>query len=298
MIHSHGYAATDAKSPLAPFKFDRRDPGPKDVAIDILYCGICHSDIHMARNEWGMTVYPVVPGHEIIGRVTHVGKEVKKFKVGDIAGVGCMVDSDRTCENCKAGEEQFCTGPFTMTYGSPDNHTGGVTHGGYSSNIVVDEAFTLTISPKLDPAGTAPLLCAGITTYSPLKHWNVGPNQKVGVVGLGGLGHMALKFAHSFGAHVVQFTTSPSKEAEAKRLGADEVVLSKDKDAVQKHAGSFDFILDTVSANHDVESEINLLKRDGALVLVGVPEKPMSIAAMPLIFGRRTLAGSLIGGIR
>jgi uncharacterized zinc-type alcohol dehydrogenase-like protein len=301
MIPSHGYAATDPKSPLAPFKFERRDPGPKDIAIDILYCGICHSDIHTARNEWSevmATVYPVVPGHEIIGRVTHVGKDVQKFKVGDLAGVGCMVDSDRTCPNCQAGEEQFCLSGATFTYNSPDKHTGKTTYGGYSSKLVVTEDFALTISPKLDPAATAPLLCAGITTYSPLKHWKVGPNQKVGVVGLGGLGHMALKFAQSFGAHVVQFTTSPSKEAEAKRLGADEVVLSKDPDAVKKHIGSFDFILDTVSANHDVQSQLFLLKRNGVLALVGAPEKPMTISAFPLLFGRKTLAGSLIGGIR
>jgi uncharacterized zinc-type alcohol dehydrogenase-like protein len=301
MIHSHGYAAKDAKSPLAPFKFERRDPGPKDIAIEILYCGICHSDIHTVRDEWSdvmATVYPVVPGHEIIGRVTHVGKDVQKFKVGDLAGVGCMVDSDRTCPNCKAGEEQFCLSMPTFTYNSPDPHTGKTTYGGYSNNLVVTEDFALTISPKLDPAATAPLLCAGITTYSPLKHWKVGPNQKVGIVGLGGLGHMALKFAHSFGAHVVQFTTSPSKEAEAKRLGADEVVLSKDPDAIKKHVGSFDFILDTVSANHDVQSQLFLLKRNGVLALVGAPEKPMTISAFPLLFGRRTLAGSLIGGIR
>ncbi len=301
MIPSRGYAAQNAKSPLAPFQFERREPGPKDVAIEILYCGICHSDIHTVRNEWAdvmATVYPCVPGHEIIGRVSQVGKDVKKFKAGDIAGVGCMVDSDRTCENCKAGDEQFCVSGATFTYNSPDKHTGKPTYGGYSNQIVVDEAFVLRISPKLDPAGAAPLLCAGITTYSPLRHWKVGPNQKVGVIGLGGLGHMALKFAHSFGAHVVQFTTSESKEAEAKRLGADEVVLSKDPDAVKKHLGSFDFILDTVSANHDVQSQIFLLKRNGVLALVGAPDKPMQIGAFPLLFGRRTLAGSLIGGIR
>ena len=298
MIPSHGYAAYDEKSPLAPFKFERRDPGPKDVAIEILYCGVCHSDIHTARNEWNMAAYPIVLGHEIVGRVTQVGKDVKKFKVGDTVGVGCMVDSDRTCPNCKAGEEQFCLGGFTMTYGSPDKHLGGISHGGYANNIVVTEDFVLRISPKANLAATAPLLCAGITTYSPLRHWKVGPNQKVGVVGLGGLGHMALKLAHSFGAHVVQFTTSPSKEAEAKRLGADEVVLSKDKDAVAKHANSFDFILDTVSAPHDYEAEVNLLKNDGVLALVGAPPQPISLSVMPLLFGRRTVAGSLIGGIR
>lgn len=298
MIHSHGYAATAATSPLAPFRFERRDPGPKDVAIEIQFCGICHSDIHTARDEWHNTVYPVVPGHEIVGRVTQVGKEVKKFKVGDTVGVGCMVDSDRTCPNCKAGEEQLCDSFPILTYNGADKHTGGMTYGGYSNNIVVDEDFVLKISPKLDPAGAAPLLCAGITTYSPLRHWKVGKNQKVGVIGLGGLGHMALRFAHSFGAHVVQFTTSPSKEAEARRLGADEVVLSKDKDAMAKQANSFDFVIDTVSANHDMEPELNLLKRDGVLTLVGAPEKPMAIPAFPLIMRRRILAGSLIGGIR
>lgn len=301
MTQSHGYAATDSKSPLAPFKFERRDPGPKDVAIDILFCGICHSDIHTVRDEWKEvmpTVYPVVPGHEIVGRVTHVGKDVTKFKAGDIAGVGCLVDSDRTCSNCKAGDEQFCVAPATFTYNSPDKHTGKPTYGGYSNHIVVDEAFTLKISPKLDPAAAAPLLCAGITTYSPLKHWKVGPNQKVGIVGLGGLGHMGLKFAHSFGAHVVQFTTSPSKEAEAKRLGANEVVLSKDPEAVKKHMGSFDFILDTVSAEHDVQSQLFLLKPRGVLAMVGAPEKPMGISAFGLLFGSKVMAGSMIGGIR
>jgi uncharacterized zinc-type alcohol dehydrogenase-like protein len=302
MIHSHGYAASSPTSPLGPFKFERRDPGPHDVAIDILYCGICHSDIHTVRNEWKEvmpTVYPCIPGHEIIGRVTHVGDHVKKFKVGDIAGVGCLVDSDRTCGSCKAGDEQFCVGPATFTYNSPDKgNPGKPTYGGYSNHIVVDEAFGLKISPKLDPAAAAPLLCAGITTYSPLRHWKVGKGQKVGVVGLGGLGHMGLKFAHAFGAHVVQFTTSPSKEAEAKRLGADEVVLSKDKDAVQKHMGSFDFILDTVSGDHDVQSELFLLKPRGVLTLVGAPEKPMAVSAFGLLFGSKTLAGSMIGGIR
>jgi alcohol dehydrogenase (NADP+) len=301
MIHSHGYAATDAKSPLAPFKFERRDPGPTDVVIEVLYCGICHSDIHTVRNEWSEVMaatYPCVPGHEIVGRVTQVGKAVKKFKVGDMAGVGCLVDSDGTCPNCQANEEQFCpNGVFT--YNSPDKgNPGKPTYGGYSNTIVVTEHFVLQISPKLDPAAAAPLLCAGITTYSPLRHWNVGKGMKVGVVGLGGLGHMGLKFAHSFGAHVVQFTTSPSKEGEAKRLGADEVVLSKDPEAMKKHFGSFDFILDTVSAEHDVASQLNLLKVNGVLTLVGAPAKPMSISAFGLLFGRKTLAGSLIGGIK
>jgi alcohol dehydrogenase (NADP+) len=302
MIAAHGYAASASNAPLAPFKFERRDPGPSDVVIDILFCGICHSDIHTVRNEWSemmQTTYPCLPGHEIVGRVTQIGKDVKKFKVGDIAGVGCLVDSDRTCPNCQAGEEQFCSGPATFTYNAPDKgNPGKPTYGGYSNTIVVTEHFVLKIPAKLDPAGAAPLLCAGITTYSPMRHWKVGKGQKVGVIGLGGLGHMALKFAHSFGAHVVQFTTSPSKEAEAKRLGADEVVLSKDAAAMKKQMHSFDFIIDTVSADHDVATEINLLKVDGVLALVGAPSKPMSIPAFGLLFGRKTLAGSLIGGLR
>ena len=301
MKHAHGYAATSAKSPLTPFQFERRDPGPKDVAIDILFCGICHSDIHTVRDEWHdvmPTVYPCLPGHEIVGRVTHVGKDVKKFKPGDMVGVGCIVDSDGTCPACRADEEQFCP-QATFTYNAPDKgNPGKPTYGGYSNSVVVTEHFVLRIPAKLDPAGAAPLLCAGITTYSPMRHWKVGKGQKVGVIGLGGLGHMALKFAHSFGAHVVQFTTSPSKEAEAKRLGADEVVLSKDPDAMKKQMGSFDFIIDTVSAEHDVASELNLLKTGGVLTLVGAPPKPMSISGMGLLFGRKTLAGSLIGGIR
>lgn len=298
MISSKGYATHNATEPLAPFSFERRDPGPNDVVVDILYCGICHTDIHQARNDWGGSVYPMVPGHEIVGRVARVGSAVTKFKEGDLAGIGCMVDSCRTCVNCRDGEEQFCVKGSTFTYNSPEKQTGKSTFGGYSNNIVVDEAFVLKISPKLDLAATAPLLCAGITTYSPLRHWKVGPGQKVGVVGLGGLGHMALKFARSFGAHVVQFTTSESKKADALRLGAHEVVLSKDEAAMKAQAGSFDFILDTVSANHDVNPLLALLKRDGHLVLVGVPTEPMSLPAISLIFGRKSLAGSLIGGIR
>jgi uncharacterized zinc-type alcohol dehydrogenase-like protein len=301
MISAHGYAAAASDAPLKPFQFDRRDPGASDVVIEILFCGICHSDIHTVRNEWSemmQTTYPCLPGHEIVGRVTQVGKDVKKFKPGDLAGVGCLVDSDGTCPNCKAGEEQFCRGGATFTYNAPDKgNPGKPTYGGYSNTIVVTERFVLKIPAKLDPAGAAPLLCAGITTYSPMRHWKVGKGQKVGVIGLGGLGHMALKFAHSFGAHVVQFTTSPSKEAEAKRLGADEVVLSKDRAAMKKQNGSFDFIIDTVSAEHDVAAELNLLKVNGVLTLVGAPPKPMSIPAMGLLFGRKTLAGSLIGGL-
>lgn len=297
MTLTKAYAAQEAHDSLAPYSFDRRDPGPSDVAIEILYCGVCHSDIHMVDNDWGMSAYPMVPGHEIVGRVTAVGSAVTKFAVGDLAGVGCMVDSCRSCDNCKAGEEQFCNG-MVLTYGSPDVHSGGMTMGGYSTAVVVDEAYTLKISPKLDLSATAPLLCAGITTYSPMRHWGVGPGKKVGVIGLGGLGHMALKFAHSFGAHVVQFTTSASKIEDAMRLGADEVVLSKDEEQMGKHLDSFDFILDTVSAPHDFNTYVNLLKRDGTLVLVGLPTETPSLAPMGLIWRRRSIAGSLIGGIK
>jgi uncharacterized zinc-type alcohol dehydrogenase-like protein len=296
MIHSNGYAAHAATSPLEPFQFERRDPGPNDVLIDIAYCGICHSDIHQARNEWGGSLYPMVPGHEIVGKVTAVGAKVTKFKVGDSAGVGCLVDSCRTCPNCQAGDEQYCDNQLVFTYNSKDKN-GDLTFGGYASNIVVDEAFALKISPKLDLAATAPLLCAGITTYSPLKHWKVGPKSKVGIVGLGGLGHMGLKFAHAFGAHVVQFTTSPGKAEDAKRLGADEVVITKDPEAVANHANSFDFILDTVSAQHDINLLAGLLKRDGTLCLVGVPEQPLPVHAFSVIPKRRSVAGSMIGGI-
>src|SRR5277367_1989633 len=247
MKTTKAYAAQSATSPLAPYSFERRDPGPLDVQIEILFCGVCHSDIHTVRSEWGPANYPCVPGHEIVGRVTAVGKDVKKFKQGDLAGVGCMVDSCRECTSCKAGLEQFCLNGMTLTYSSPDKKSGGFTCGGYSTAIVVDEAFTLKISDKLDLAATAPLLCAGITTYSPLRHWKVGKGQKVGIVGLGGLGHMGLKFAHAFGAHTVLFTTSPGKAEDAKRLGADEVVISKNADEMNKHANSFDFILNTVA---------------------------------------------------
>lgn len=298
MIQTQGYAAYKSNEPLAPFSFERRDPGPQDIVIEILYCGVCHSDIHQVRDEWAAGVYPMVPGHEIVGRVTKIGSAVTKFKEGDLAGVGCMVDSCRTCANCKDGEEQFCLNGTTYTYASPDKHNGGTTYGGYSNNIVVDQAFALTISPKLELAAVAPLLCAGITTYSPLKHWKVGPGQKVGVVGLGGLGHMALKFARSMGAHVVQFTTSESKKADALRLGAHEVVLSKDEEAMKAQANTFDFILDTVAAAHDVNQLIGLLKRDGTLVMVGIPPEALPVAPSGLVFGRRSFAGSLIGGIR
>ncbi|MGA2259929.1 MAG: NAD(P)-dependent alcohol dehydrogenase [Acidobacteriota bacterium] len=297
MTESHGYAARHAKASLAPFTFLRRDQGPHDVVIQILYCGICHSDIHQVNDDWGGSAYPMVPGHEIVGRVIGTGSSVRKFKVDDLAGVGCMVDSCRTCANCGHGEEQFCmTGP-TFTYNSPDGRSGGTTYGGYSNNIVVDEAFALRISPKANLAGTAPLLCAGITTYSPMRHWNVGSGQKVGVVGLGGLGHMALKFGRRFGAHVVQFTTSPNKTEDALRLGAHEVVLSNNEAAMKAQAGSFDFLIDTVSAPHNIDALLGLLKLDGHLVLVGLPSEPFTVSTFNLIRGRRSLAGSVIGGI-
>ena len=299
MYNSKAYSAASATSPLASTKIQRRDPTEKDVQIEILFCGICHSDLHQIRNEWSgvmPTVYPCVPGHEIVGRVTKVGSGVKKLKPGDLAAVGCMVDSDRTCEQCKAGLEQFCPA-LTLTYNFPDKHLGGVTYGGYSDSIVVDEHFVLRVPPKLDLAGVAPLLCAGITTYSPMRHWGVTKGKKVGVVGLGGLGHMAVKFAHALGAHVVVFTTSPSKKEDALRLGANEVVLSRNANEMQKHAGSFDFILDAVAADHDINAYIVLLRRDGNITLVGAPEKPLGVAAFGLIFGRRSLSGSAIGGI-
>jgi len=296
MISSLGYAAQHSKAKLEPFSFHRREAGPKDIVIDIQYCGVCHSDIHQVRDEWGGSIYPMVPGHEIVGRVVQVGGQVSKFKPGDLAGVGCLVDSCRTCPSCEAGEEQYCENGMVVTYNGLDKN-GEPTYGGYSNNIVVDEAYALSISPKLDLAAVAPLLCAGITTYSPLRHWRVGQGQKVGVVGLGGLGHMALKFAHSFGAHVVLFTTSAHKKDDALRLGADDVVLSKDPDAVSAHANSFDFILDTVSAPHDLNVFLNLLKRDGTMTLVGVPDAPPLVQPFHLLMKRRSLAGSLIGGI-
>src|SRR6266498_3277847 len=298
---ARAFAASGASSGLGPATIRRREPRPQDVQLDVLFCGVCHSDLHQVRNEWQKTmptVYPCVPGHEIVGRVTKAGSSVRKFKEGDLAAVGCMVDSCRTCAECRDGQEQFCEGPATFTYNSPDRHLGGVTYGGYSDRLVVDEAFALRVSDRLDPAGTAPLLCAGITTYSPLRHWNVRKGQKVGVVGLGGLGHMALKFAHAFGALVVLFTTSPNKAGDAVRLGADEVVVSKNQAEMRKHAASFDFILDAVSAKHDLTTYLNLLKRDGTLTLVGAPPDPASIPAFTLIGKRRQLAGSAIGGIR
>jgi len=297
MIATKSYAASSETSPLAPYSLERRDPLPTDVAIDILYCGVCHSDLHQVRGEWHNTIYPCVPGHEIVGRVSKVGAEVTKFKVGDLAAVGCMVESCRTCPSCKNGLEQYCQTGATFTYNSADQHSGKQTFGGYADHIVVDEAFTLKISDKVDLAATAPLLCAGITTYSPLRHWKVGPGQKVGIVGLGGLGHMGVKFAKAFGAHVVLFTTSPKKIEDGKRLGADEVVVSTNEEEMKTHAYSFDFILDCVSADHDINDYLNLIKLDGTLTLVGAPEKPLPVAAFNLLLPRKQLAGSAIGGI-
>jgi uncharacterized zinc-type alcohol dehydrogenase-like protein len=297
VISTKAYAAQSESSPLAPFSIERREPTATDVAIEILFCGVCHSDLHTVRGEWGGTVYPCVPGHEIVGRVTKVGASVNGFKEGDLAAVGCMVDSDRTCPNCQAGLEQYCDSRATFTYNSPDKHTGGNTYGGYSKSIVVDEAFVLRISDKLDLAPTAPLLCAGITTYSPMRRWGVTKGQKVGVVGLGGLGHMAVKFAHAFETDVVLFTTSPGKTEDAKRLGAKHVVVSKNADEMKKHAGSFDFIIDTVSAKHPLDPYLALLKRDGTMCMVGASPDPLPVDVFSLIGRRRQLVGSLIGGI-
>jgi uncharacterized zinc-type alcohol dehydrogenase-like protein len=299
MYNAKAFSAASATSPLGRSTIARRDPTEHDVQIDVLFCGICHSDLHIARDEWHgamPTMYPCVPGHEIVGRVASIGSAVTKFKPGDLAGVGCLVDSDRTCGQCRADLEQFCpNGVFT--YGSPDKHLGGVTYGGYSESIVVDEHFVVRVPSSLDLAGAAPLLCAGITTYSPLRHWGVTAGQKVGVVGLGGLGHMGVKFARAFGAQVVVFTTSPGKRDDAIRLGAHEVVVSKEVNEMAKHAGSFDFILDAVSADHDINAYLNLLSPGGNLVLVGAPEKPLPVAAFGLLMGRRSLSGSLIGGL-
>jgi len=299
MQNSKAFSAASATAPLALTTIARRDPTDQDVQIDILYCGVCHSDLHQARNEWSglmPTVYPCVPGHEIVGRVTKVGSAVSKFKAGDLAAVGCLVDSDGSCPECKVGLEQFCPN-ITLTYNFPDKHLGGVTYGGYSQSIVVDQKFVLHVPSNLNLAGAAPLLCAGITTYSPMRHWKAGKGKKVGVVGLGGLGHMAVKFAHALGAHVVVFTTSPGKKDDALRLGADEVVLSNNANEMQKHTGSFDFILDAVSANHDINAYLMMLRRDGNITLVGAPEKPLSVSAFGLIFGRHSLSGSPIGGL-
>jgi uncharacterized zinc-type alcohol dehydrogenase-like protein len=299
MYNAKAYSATSATSPLASTTIARRDPTEHDVQIEILFCGICHSDLHSVRNEWSEfmpTVYPIVPGHEIVGRVAKVGSAVAKYKPGDLAAVGCLVDSDRTCPRCKAGLENFCPN-LTFTFNSPDKHLGGVAYGGYSDSIVVDEHFVLRVPSNLDLAAAAPLLCAGITTYSPMRHWGITKGKKVGVVGLGGLGHMGVKFAHALGAHVVVFTTSPKKKEDALRLGADEVVVSRNAGEMKKHAGSFDFILDAVSAEHDLNAYLNLLGLDGNLTLVGAPAKPLGVSAFSLIMGRRNLSGSNIGGI-
>ncbi len=297
-MKTKSYAATAATTPLAPFSFDRRDPGENDVQIEILFCGVCHSDVHTVRDEWHGTTYPCVPGHEIIGRVISVGARVEKFKAGDIAGVGCLVDSCRTCGSCEEHLEQFCEKGAIFTYNSPDKHSSGVTFGGYSESIVVDQAFVLQIPKNLDLAASAPLLCAGITTYSPLRHHGVTQGQKVGIVGLGGLGHMGVKLAKAMGAHVVVFTTSLDKVEDALRLGADEVVHSKDEEAMKKQINSFHFILDTVGAKHDLNAYLVLLKRDGNLTQVGVASEPLEVNVTNLIFGRRSFSGSLIGGLK
>jgi uncharacterized zinc-type alcohol dehydrogenase-like protein len=297
MLVCTGFAATSATEPLSPITFNRRDPGENDVAIEILFCGVCHSDLHFTRNEWGNAVYPALPGHEIVGRVTSVGAGVSGFKPGDTVGVGCMVDSCQTCPSCREGLEQYCEVGMTGTYGSPEKIIGGATFGGYSNAIVVDKNFVLRIPEGMDLAATAPLLCAGITTYSPLRHWGAGPGKKIGVIGLGGLGHMAVKLSHAMGAETVLFTTSPSKVADGKRLGADAVVISKDAAAMAEHANSFDLFIDTVAATHDLSPYFNLLKREGTMVQVGAPEHPLPINVFDLIFKRRNFAGSLIGGI-
>jgi alcohol dehydrogenase (NADP+) len=297
-MKTNAYAAQNATTPLEPFSFQRRDVGKHDVQIEILYCGVCHSDLHTVRSEWQGTTYPCVPGHEIVGRVMNVGAKVNKFKKGDTVGVGCMVDSCLTCANCKDNLEQFCENGTIWTYNAPDKHTDGITYGGYSESIVVDKAFVLKIPKNLDLAATAPLLCAGITTYSPMHYHNVTKGQKVGVVGLGGLGHMGVKLAKALGANVVVFTTSSNKVEDALRLGADEVVNSKNEDEMKKHLNSFHFILDTVSAKHDINAYLVLLKRDGNLTQIGVPPDPLSLNVGSLIYGRRSLSGSLIGGIK
>ena len=299
MPKAQAYSATSSTSPLAKTTITRREPTDQDVQIEILFCGVCHSDLHTARGEWSEfmpTVYPAIPGHEIVGRVTKVGSAVTKFKTGDLAAVGCLVDSDRTCPECHAGLEQYCPN-LTLTYNSPDKHLGAVTYGGYSDSIVVDQRFVLHVPSNLNLAAAAPLLCAGITTYSPMRHWGVTKGKKVGVVGIGGLGHMGVKFAHALGAEVVVFTTSPSKKEDARRLGADDVVVSRNANEMQQHADSFDFILDTVSAEHDINSYLNLLRRDGHLAIVGAPPKALAVYAFPLIVRRRSFAGSTIGGI-
>jgi len=299
MFNAKAYSAASATSQLTSTTIPRRDATERDVQIEILFCGICHSDLHSVRNEWSSimpTVYPIVPGHEIVGRVAKVGSAVTKFKAGDLVGVGCLVDSDHSCPNCHDGLEQLCPNQ-TLTFSSPDKHLGGVTYGGYSESIVVDEHFVLRVPANLNLAGVAPLLCAGITTYSPIRRWGDLNGKKVGVVGLGGLGHMGVKFARAFGAHVVVFTTSPKKKEDALRLGADDVIISTNPEDMKKHAGTFNFILDTIAADHDINAYLNMLGRDGNLTLVGAPETPLAVSAFALLFGRRSLSGSLIGGI-
>lgn len=302
MEQVNGYGNQNEKASLEPFKFERRALGPSDVKIDILYCGVCHSDIHTARNEWKNTVYPCVPGHEIVGKVTQIGKDVKNFKVGERVAVGCMVDSCRTCPSCKDHLEQYCEKELVLTYNSPDKHTGKMTYGGYSSSIVVDENYVLHVPKEFrdeELPHVAPLLCAGITTYSPLKHWGIKKGSVVGIVGLGGLGHMGIKIAHAMGAHVVLFTTSAGKTEDAKRLGADEVVISKDQEAMAKQANRLDFILDTVSVQHNLDPFVQALKREGVLCLLGAPAEPHpSPSIINLIFRRRGIVGSIIGGIK
>lgn len=297
MMNVKAYAATAAEAPLGPINIERRAVQPHDVEIEISYCGICHSDLHQARNDFGGSIYPMVPGHEIVGRVSAVGDQVTKFKVGDLAGVGCIVESCRHCDYCKDGLEQFCDEGCTFSFNSPDRIYGGYTFGGYSQAIVTDENYVLRMPKMLDPAAAAPLLCAGITVYSPLKHWKIGPGQKVGILGIGGLGHVAIKIAKAMGAPVVVFTTSPDKVEDAKRLGADEAVLSTDPEQMSRYARSLNLILDTVSAHHDVDAYLNLLKPDGSLVLVGLPPEPLALGAFSVVMGRRSLSGSNIGGI-
>ena len=299
MFKTSAYACDDGSSPLKLASIARRDPGPRDVEIEIEFCGVCHSDIHTARSEWAGTMYPCVPGHEIIGRVARVGSDVTAFKTGERVGVGCIVDSCRQCESCAEGLEQYCENGMTGTYNSPDKAMGEGAHtfGGYSAHVVVDDRYVLRIPEGLDPAAAAPLLCAGITTYSPLRHWKAGPGKRVGVVGLGGLGHMAVKLANAMGATVVMITTSPSKAGDAKKLGAHEVIVSREPEQMRNAAGSLDLIIDAVAADHDINAYLALLKRDGALVQVGAPERPLSVHAFSLIPGRKTFAGSMIGGI-
>jgi len=297
MIETKGYAAQSAGAPVTPYSFERRDPGPHDVQIEILYSGICHTDIHFINNDWGMSMYPMVPGHEIVGHVVAVGNHVKKFKVGDNAGVGCLVDTCRECDNCKQGMEQYCQGGMVLTYSGFEKDGKTLTQGGYSNKIVVDENYVLKVSDKMPLEKTAPLLCAGITTYSPLRHWKIGKGHKVGVLGLGGLGHMAVKFAVSFGAQVTVISTTAAKKADALKLGAHNFVLSTDDEQMKAAANQLDFIIDTLSANHDYNKYISLLKTNGTLICLGLPTEPISVPAFNIVFSRKCIAGSLIGGL-